>query len=216
MRGVRFAAAMAVAVGIGLGGASPARAMLIDLGLVTRDPGAGLDWLDLTETVGLSFDDIQADPARWADQGWRHASTAETCDFFGKLGLVPAPCPGDTGSVAGNAVATHQALLGITNDFAPEVSLGSVGIFDDGDPALLGLAEAVYDVPGDSSRAAVRTHFFPPGLRSPNQGHFLVRPVPEPAPGVLVALGSTAFAWRRRARGPAPGETRRVRRSSRP
>jgi hypothetical protein len=34
--------------------AFPARATLIDLGVVTRDPDQGIDWLDLTETVGLS------------------------------------------------------------------------------------------------------------------------------------------------------------------
>ena len=49
---------------------APAQLASVDLdapgdGLLSRDTDAGLDWLDLLETVGLAWDDIQAGAGGW-------------------------------------------------------------------------------------------------------------------------------------------------------
>ena len=63
-------------------------------GLVTHDSETGLDWLDLTETTSLSWDDIYAGAGGWVTDGWRHATTAEVCELLQHAGFLPMPCPG--------------------------------------------------------------------------------------------------------------------------
>lgn len=66
--------------------ASGASASLLELdlltagdGLVTRDTETGLDWLDLTATLNLSYNDIEADLGGWISLGFRHATGLEAC-----------------------------------------------------------------------------------------------------------------------------------------
>ena len=64
--------------------ATPATAVITDLGNVTRVTTSGFDWLDVTETNGLSYNEVVAGPLY--DEGWRHATVPEWCDFVGGLG----------------------------------------------------------------------------------------------------------------------------------
>ena len=67
--------------------------------LLTRDGDTGLDWLDVSATSGLSFNDIIADVDGWASLGFRHATGSELCAFLAAHAVVPASgCP--TGNVA--------------------------------------------------------------------------------------------------------------------
>ena len=48
-------------------------AAIIDLGTITRDTDAGLDWLDVTESRGLSYNDVTAQlGAGGTYDGWRY------------------------------------------------------------------------------------------------------------------------------------------------
>lgn len=74
--------------------ASPAQATLVaaDLvvrgdGLITRDLKTGYEWLDLTTTVGLSYDDIVANVGGWASRGFRVATTSQVETLFGDAGI---------------------------------------------------------------------------------------------------------------------------------
>lgn len=44
-----------------LGIAPNASGALIDMGAFSRDEASGLDWLDVTETVALSYDQVELD-----------------------------------------------------------------------------------------------------------------------------------------------------------
>lgn len=58
--------------------AAVANAALQDLGNITRDTDTGLDWLDVTETRGLSYNQVMAQMGPGGTyEGWRYATTAE-------------------------------------------------------------------------------------------------------------------------------------------
>jgi hypothetical protein len=55
-----------------------ANAAIIDLGNITRDTATGLEWLDVTETYGVSYGDVQTQlGAAGSLYGWRYATEAE-------------------------------------------------------------------------------------------------------------------------------------------
>lgn len=62
---------------------SIATAAIIDNGTFTTDTTSGLDWLDLTETVNMTYNDVIADAAF---VGWRYATVAEVTIFFESFG----------------------------------------------------------------------------------------------------------------------------------
>jgi len=69
---------------------SPSNAGIIDLGNITRDTETGLDWLDVTETRGLSFNDVVAQLSPdGAYEGWRYATYSELDELILNFGYVP-------------------------------------------------------------------------------------------------------------------------------
>jgi len=65
-----------------------ATADLVDRGLVTYDTQSGLEWLDLSETLGLSFNQVSAQfgaGGRYA--GYRYATTLEAQNLLSDFGL---------------------------------------------------------------------------------------------------------------------------------
>ena len=91
-----------------------AQADLVDRGTETFDTQSGLEWLDLSQTQGLSFDAVSAQfGAGGSYAGYRYATTAETQNLLGQFGL---PIVAYT-SYAGNAwqpnLANFDALLGL-------------------------------------------------------------------------------------------------------
>ena len=53
---------LATAVWLALFLSTSAGATIIDMGVFTRDTTSGFDWLDVTETQGLSYDEVVAGP----------------------------------------------------------------------------------------------------------------------------------------------------------
>lgn len=92
IRGGLLAACVALAV------ATPAQAALIQNGMITTDTESGLEWLNLAETKGLSYNQAAA---AFLPAGWRFATTAEVNDVRVKAGLFPnglyQPPPGIPG-----------------------------------------------------------------------------------------------------------------------
>jgi len=166
-------------------------------GLITRDTETGLDWLDLTATLNLSYNDIEADVGGWISLGIRHATGSEVCGLFVHA-LAPAPCPSATSaSGSGNLVATLQGFVGITDSGVRAIA--SNGMFDDGEPSDgVGYGQVGYSVLSMSSQSSVRENQVFAASASGYVGHWLVRPVPEPSTGLLLAAGLAAFAVRRR------------------
>lgn len=74
-----------------IGICAPASAALIEIDLpggnfneVTRDTTSGVDWLDVTETRGLSFNEVVAGP--FYAEGWVHATVPQWCGLVAGLG----------------------------------------------------------------------------------------------------------------------------------
>jgi len=88
-------------------------ATIIDRDLFTTDSESGLDWLDLTETRGQSYDAIVSQMGAGQQyEGWRHASRDEVMTFWQDAGGI-GPF---TGAALGNAnwVGELQRLWGVT------------------------------------------------------------------------------------------------------
>ncbi|MFK5894855.1 MAG: hypothetical protein QM504_16675 [Pseudomonadota bacterium] len=57
-------------------------------GLITSDTEIGLEWLDLTETVNMSYDDISSQFGTGGKfEGWRYASASEVINLWANFGL---------------------------------------------------------------------------------------------------------------------------------
>jgi hypothetical protein len=111
IRGGLLAACLAVLL------AAPAQGALIQNGMITTDTESGLEWLNLAETRGLSYNQAAA---AFLPAGWRFATTMEVNDVRVKAGLFPnglyQPPPGDPGlyqALHGNALG-FIALFGTT------------------------------------------------------------------------------------------------------
>jgi len=92
----------------------PSHAALIDNQTFTTDTVTGLDWLDLTETMGMSYDGVvsQLLGAGQRLEGWRYASRDEVKIFWqdaGGLGPFTGAAKGAT-----NWVRHLQILWGYT------------------------------------------------------------------------------------------------------
>jgi hypothetical protein len=100
----------------GLSVSAPASAALIDLGNVTRDTAAQLDWLDLTGTTGLWYNDlVNGVENSWYQLGWRHATTSEVCELVAAHAAPPlVECPAGVEVHPGDVVTSLRALIGFT------------------------------------------------------------------------------------------------------
>ena len=64
-----------------------ANALLIDNGTFTTDDSTELDWLDLTETAGMSYDDVSSQLGSGGlFYGWRYATQYEVSTLFDSVG----------------------------------------------------------------------------------------------------------------------------------
>ena len=97
---MRLAATTGV-VGLALLFAVSAGATLIDMGLVTRDTDQGIDWLDLTETDGLSATDALA-----AFAGFQVATSSQVCGFVQQA--VPSNLDGIFFRCGGGGTVGHS------------------------------------------------------------------------------------------------------------
>jgi hypothetical protein len=56
--------------------------------LITRDNVSKLEWLDLTETLGLTYAEVSDPSGPWAAGAWRYASKREVCELFEHAGIT--------------------------------------------------------------------------------------------------------------------------------
>lgn len=169
---------------------------------ITRDTDTGLEWLDLTQSVGLSVDEVADEfGAGGIYEGFSYArgSDVETL-FFTSAGITPGlQGPGEV------AVWDLANLLGITDAFffvsfghyLPDLSSPTAG---------LGSLEPLIPF-GDvaASRAIVDDNGFAFDEGAANVGSFLIRsttptavPVPEPGTAFLLLTGLAVLAYGRR------------------
>lgn len=102
-------------------------AAILDLGNITRDTDTGLDWLDLTESLGLSYNEVSAQLGAGGDyEGYRYATVAELDQLITNFGYVAinTDCRGtslhcDTGMDSDSLIIEHMIrTLGDTKNQA--------------------------------------------------------------------------------------------------
>ena len=193
-----------------------AEAMVVDLGKVTLDQKTGLEWLDLPETRGLSFNEVESQITAGARlEGWRHASIDEISQFWVNAG-GEAPF---AGAARGQEdwVGRLQLMWGVTYPFLYLVNgftvQGSVAMTSDVSSACPACQRTVYllenvDRPGSSLGDIAEAVQVNEALRNDPQtpiGHALVRNtstlVPEPDVWRLFAVGALGLMLTQRGHG---------------
>ena len=200
-------------IAVAMLGAPSARAELVEVdlntpgdALVTRDTDTGLDWLDLTESTNLSFDQVEADVGGFIADGWRHATGAEVCALLAAVDAEPSPCPGNFTNPAFGILLWLEFinLLGPTSVCCNATA--ARGLYDDGDPSApggVGFARATLNLA--TPIAEVRDDQRASDLASSTEGNFLVRPSPVAMPigpytraALLILLALTGLVMVRR------------------
>ncbi len=178
--------------------AGSASAILIDNGTTTVDTDTNLEWLDLTETLNLSFADALASTFVTVD-GYRAATSLEVAELFGNAGVGTLDNLAREIDLAG----ATQLLDTLGCTLAPAVCATTAN------PIGTGYAEFT---PGTGRRALFRTDTINGGrgaatiqssfvtTANPEIGTFLVRVVPEPSTALLLLGGLAALAGARRTR----------------
>lgn len=201
-----------------------ANADLVDRGLQTYDTQSGLEWLDLSQTRGLSFTEVSAQfGAGGLYDGYRYASSIEAQTLLGQFGLPVVSYTQYASNTWAPNLASFDALLGLNvGGLGPaygfQVETGDA--LDGGyHPLFYGtgsvMLTAMNPDPHDAISAGERlvsqhaevTVGYAASYAERNLSHFLVRDgapivsaVPEPETWALMLVGLTAvgIASRRR------------------
>lgn len=206
--------------------AAQASSVLVDKGSYTADPGSHLDWLDVTQTVGLSYNDVLSNNGvTFIAQGWRYATAGDLLTFYTDGGL-PMAGQNDMFRTAQDAdfndVATAMlhlySLVGIVDTGVTAVdhwyqSEGFFGPLDSrNNPGQGGLALDLRTDDTDSGLSAIiDAGILDADTRSTGFGSWLVRDDNSisavPLPGALILFASAlvciGVAGRRRRAKPA-------------
>jgi hypothetical protein len=172
--------------------AAPASAVIIDNGTSAIDTATNLEWLDLTQTQGMTLNAVQSSALVQTD-GWVWATTAQVTTLFTNAGFLTT---NNTNNPANDpAAALLLNALGCTQ-FCGTVNATGRGFADNGAPWF---SRPNYHTSGLGAGAVVislqTTNL---DLADSTSGHFLVRAIPEPGTALLVSTGLLMFGARRR------------------
>jgi len=161
--------------------------------LITRDLSTGLEWLDLTETAGLTYDFVSSNlgDSGFFD-GWAYASTSEVEAFFNSAGGIGpydynAPSPFNDLVVqdlleSWGTLHSHntQRFSNFVTSHIPQIDWHGTGIiyYSTNTPAV-GYMDADFTSGGLFNSEGV-----------PNVGHALVRVSAVPIPAAVWLFGS--------------------------
>ena len=167
---------------------------------VTWDTGAGLEWLDLTFSVNMSYDSVSSQLGSGGTfDGWRIATGSEVSTLFGNAGITSVI---GGGFISQATTGPTEALIDLVGNTLAAPEQQADGQFDDGGGALIGRARVFVAGPGDAS-SRIDTNWF--DRTSPNEftGTWLVRdapPIPEPTTILLLGVGTLGLGCRLRRR----------------
>lgn len=141
-------------------GMSLANSAIIDLGNITRDTATGLDWLDLTETRGISYNQVAAQFVTGGSlEGWRYATPMEFEELITNFGYSPVFggcgygltfCDDDAGGET-EVVEVIIKTLGDTRDAESDETNGQFDVSPEGAGYAFGMLAYYIPAPGDVS-----------------------------------------------------------------
>ena len=171
---------------------------------ITYDTATGLEWLDVTTTGNISYDDITLQfAAAGAFEGWRHATRAEVQDLLINLaGLTLGHQP-----IVDPLATQFIGLVGITQASSFPNATAVRGRYNDNASGnivnMAGTASVIFATQTfvNSTYTLVTILDDQPVINSAiptsGTGHWLVRSVPEPATLSLLVMGGIVMMRRR-------------------
>lgn len=214
-----IAATFALALFIGIGGRSgQAAPVLLDHTDSTVDTITHLEWLDLTKTAGLSYDDvINNNGVNYIADHWRYATGAEVAKLFtdaGGSGVYPEYTVSAVQNSTYLVARQLLSLMGVLSVFgSPQMTdFEALGITaEQPSPGQHFDAAMAYAQYTDGSEyiglLGLQNGLFTNSHKFSGQASFLVRnvapiaptPIPAALPLFISALGGLGFVgWRRR------------------
>ena len=182
---IRFKRSLTIMVFVGW--ASAAGASLIDNGSSMFDTDTGLEWLDITETAGLSYNAVLSSAFIVSD-GYRFASEAEVFELYENAGGTPTQPATRLPENKAPAIllldlmgCTGSSCDGIPEDFSPAMWGAS--------SAFIGLIDDITETEGILSTRWI-THGDDDTSRRADVGAFLVR-ANAPPPSTPVPMLDT-------------------------
>jgi hypothetical protein len=193
---------IAALCGFMLFGAVPARASIIDNGTYTTDTATGLDWLDVTASIGLSFNQVSAQfGASQQFEGWRYATVAELTTLLANAGIA-AP----HNNSPATQLTLHQDVITLLGPTFTGTDLtytaGLTSLIHGG--LIYACSSSACSSAGSQSIFNPQQFFLSGTGSREDTGSFLVRitaPVPEPSTWAMMILGFAGvgfLAYRRR------------------
>jgi hypothetical protein len=188
---------------VSLAGARSSSAALISLdldvpgdGLLTRDTVERLEWLDLSQSTGYSYSQIEAGAGGFTARGFRHGNQAEVINLMAQFGFPPLPS-----NPAYLDAAQFISLISCTSTCAVD-GRGSNGIADPvtlnpDSKIIFNLFVFLDPIP---PHASITQFVVTPEHSGSTIGHYLVRTVPEPRLFALTVLLLLALALLRSVR----------------
>jgi hypothetical protein len=191
------------------------QAILIDNGSTTVDTATNLEWLDVTATLGESYNSVIGGFGGYIADGYSVATTSQICVLFGALGdsIANCPAPDWPNNLDGLAAANAAEFIFKFGDTALSLAgrAGTFGWFDSGyisSHYTVGLGGIIGAASSNTSASATINAAYARDVwdnldgKGDMAGVWLVRDasVPEPAIIALFTLGLVGIGFARRKR----------------